>query len=306
MRRTSAGLASLLLVPALALLTACATSSAGGTIPEPAPDTPEAAQVEASTAPAEPRYAATATIIQQPGEEPQACFGAVLTSLPPQCGGPVVVGLDWADVPDAETLSDVTWGAGWVVGVYDADDFTFTLTEPVREDPPDGMQPPDPRGDLPGALDALCEDPWRGGDESAPSPNEMPLHERAAQLPGFITTYVSDGSTHLNVLLTRGSDVEAAHASLREVWPGWLCVGAPEHDGPSQDESFDAMEALGAALDQADHQGVLGSGANATRGTFSIQVILADDATRTLVEDALAPWYSPEQIVISSTLTPVL
>lgn len=105
------------------------------------------------------RYTTSAFIIQQGDEPPELCLSTVMESNPPQCGGPTVVGLDWADVPDAETVMGVTFGSAWVVGTY-ADE-TFTLTEPVSSDPPAGHAPPGstpptyspPSGDAPSAED---------------------------------------------------------------------------------------------------------------------------------------------------------
>lgn len=54
----------------------------------------------------------TSTIIDS-GSGPEICIGAVLTSLPPQCNGPIIDGLvmgDWA-----ETASRVSWGERTVV-----------------------------------------------------------------------------------------------------------------------------------------------------------------------------------------------
>lgn len=315
MRRTSVGLAPLLLVPALAVLAGCATSSPGGTS-----GTPDGTGLDPDA-----RYTAHATILQ-PSEtaEPGACLGGVAESYPPQCSGPVVVGLDWADVPDAETASGVTWGMGWVVGTYDGE--TFTLTEPVRQDPPDGVESPGPWTGA--SYQPLCEDPWRGGDENALVYEEIPedwpereftdtmlspesmelvgaLQERAATLPGYVEMYVSNGLDEFNVLLTSGSDVEAAHASLREVWPGWLCVDTVGEGAPSNADAVAASEALSAAVPDPAQVGLLGWGPDTIAGTFAVTVIIETPALRAQIEEALAPWYSPDQISIQSVLIPV-
>lgn len=91
---------------------------------------------------------AAQTTILQAGEDadPELCLAGVMESYPPQCGGPVVVGLDWADVADAETASGVTWGTGWVIGTYDRQTQVFTLTEPASRRAPDGMDDSAPDG----------------------------------------------------------------------------------------------------------------------------------------------------------------
>jgi len=43
------------------------------------------------------------------GDGPELCLGGVAESLPPQCGGPKVVGWDWADVEAQGSLAGTTW-----------------------------------------------------------------------------------------------------------------------------------------------------------------------------------------------------
>ncbi len=52
-------------------------------------------------------YRGTVTVIDE-GDNPVVCT-VVLDSLPPQCGGLPLEGLDWSDVPWAETAQGVTW-----------------------------------------------------------------------------------------------------------------------------------------------------------------------------------------------------
>ena len=258
-------------------------------------------------------YARSATLIQQGDEEPQLCLGMVLQSLPPQCGGPVLVGLDWDDVADAETVGGVTFGSGWVVGTFDGE--TFTLTQPVSTDPPAGAQLPTDEWTPP---PALCEDPYRGGTEGGYATETFPegevlgpdgqsaaslLQERAMALPGYVELFVSDGHSEMNVLLTEGSDVEAAHASLREVWSGWLCVEAK--DVLSNAEGQAASQALSDGNDSSNSLGLLMFNADTVDGTFSVEVVLDDPATVATIHEILAPWYFPGQILIDSALKPL-
>lgn len=71
---------------------------------------------------------AQATVLQKDGEEPQLCLGAVAQSLPPQCGGPPILGWNWATVDQSETASGVTWGSYAITGTWDA--AAFTVTQP--------------------------------------------------------------------------------------------------------------------------------------------------------------------------------
>ena len=57
-------------------------------------------------------YAGNAFVLDD-GDGPEVC-GAVMDSLPPQCSGPRLIGLDWSDVPWAESAQGVTWTTMYV------------------------------------------------------------------------------------------------------------------------------------------------------------------------------------------------
>lgn len=244
-------------------------------------------------------YAHT-TLLQEGDGEPELCLGGVMESYPPQCGGLVVVGLDWDDVADAETASGTTWGTGWVVGTYDAEAGTFTLTGPVSGSPPDGVDVPTAE---PVDFPQLCDDPYRGGDEEfdATSPEGMAAQDAlmasATGLDGYIGLYVSDGASEFNVLVQ--ADAESAHDALREVWPGWLCVATGV--GATEADRLAAQDALHDELRDT----VLGSGAGGPDGVLEVHVLLADQATTEAVLAAVEPWLTPEQVVVHGTLRPV-
>jgi hypothetical protein len=71
---------------------------------------------------------AQATVLQKDGEAPELCLGLVAESYPPQCGGPPILGWDWASVEQAERASGVTWGTYAITGTWDA--AAYTVTEP--------------------------------------------------------------------------------------------------------------------------------------------------------------------------------
>lgn len=239
------------------------------------------------------------TILQEPGGQPQLCLGGVAESYPPQCGGPEVVGLDWADVPGREEASGVTWGEAFVVGTYDGE--RFTLTEPPSAEPPAGWEPPEaPPSDFP----QLCDDPHRGGDEGFDPNSETGMAAQGElgamleSLEGYVGSWVSDGSSFFNVLVT--GDAEQAHAALREVWPGPLCV--EQRDVATADDLQAAQEALhaGAAADL-----VLSSGAGGTDGLLHVGVVLADPATVGTIHELVSPWLTPEQVKVTGALLPL-
>jgi hypothetical protein len=60
-------------------------------------------------------------------EGPELCLGAVIESLPPQCSGPVVDGLDFGDW--SETASGVTWGQRTVTLAWPPDDRLELVSE---------------------------------------------------------------------------------------------------------------------------------------------------------------------------------
>ena len=75
------------------------------------------------------RFRVLATVLESPDHGPQLC-AAVAQSLPPQCGGPDLVGWDW-DTVDHEAANGTTWGDYLVTGVWDDATTAFTLTEPA-------------------------------------------------------------------------------------------------------------------------------------------------------------------------------
>ncbi|TGO06426.1 hypothetical protein [Serinibacter arcticus] len=230
------------------------------------------------------------------------CIGPMPAIYPaPPCGGPRVDGLDWDDVPGATTVDGTTSGRGYLVGTYA--DRTLTLTRTPAAEPPGSAAPSDEWGTV--SFDALCTDPWRGGDEAAAAEPEAAeaqndLVAAAAALPGYVTTYVSDGAQQLNVVVSADEgDADAAHASLREVWPGWLCVA--EKDLPT---SQDVAAAQSAVHGSDGVSGVMSSGSGVD-GVLAVDVEVADTATVAAIEEAVSPWLTPAQVRVTGALRPV-
>lgn len=75
---------------------------------------------------------------------PELCLGPVAESWPPQCGGPALVGWDWAEHEgDYDQQGDVRWGVFSVTGTWDGTTFTASAAEapepgavPPAEEPP--------------------------------------------------------------------------------------------------------------------------------------------------------------------------
>ncbi|MCJ1711930.1 hypothetical protein MT344_12170 [Clavibacter michiganensis subsp. phaseoli] len=109
------------LLAAVAVLSGCAAGAAD-TAPVP-------------TAPERPADELTArAFVLDGGDGAELCLGGVGESLPPVCGGPPIVGWDWADVEDEESQSGSTWGDYEVVGTWDGTSFTLTRA-PESYDP---------------------------------------------------------------------------------------------------------------------------------------------------------------------------
>jgi hypothetical protein len=112
------------LIIAVAALSGCAV---GGPGTAPTPDAPVAADRLADEL-------TTRTMVIDYGDGAALCVGGVGESLPPSCGGPDIIGWDWADVDDEESRSGATWGDYEVFGTWDGTSFTLTRT-PESYDP---------------------------------------------------------------------------------------------------------------------------------------------------------------------------
>ncbi|GEP35853.1 hypothetical protein NSZ01_36210 [Nocardioides szechwanensis] len=88
------------------------------------------------------------TLVLDDGDGVELCLGGAADSLPPQCGGPTLVGWDWADVDDEtyESASGVRWGEFAVTGTYDGSDFTPTEVVPADEYDASQLPPYEPPG----------------------------------------------------------------------------------------------------------------------------------------------------------------
>lgn len=78
-----------------------------------------------------PRYEYVGTVSQDPGADPMMCFGFYDLFAPPHCDGFPVLGLDWDEVPGANTSTDTTWATLRLVGTFDGT--VFTVTQPPEE-----------------------------------------------------------------------------------------------------------------------------------------------------------------------------
>ncbi|GAA5167638.1 hypothetical protein [Ornithinimicrobium tianjinense] len=241
-------------------------------------------------------------LMQSSADAPvEICVGGVAESLPPQCGGPVLRGaFSWEEL-QPERAAGVTWADGvWVVGTYDAEageGGTFTLTRPVSTEPPEGFARPTPEQS---AFPQLCDDPFRGGQEGYADPADQEELGRALQdLDGYVTSWVSDGSSMFNVVVTSDTDAEETHGRLREVWKGGLCVES--RDLPPEQDVRAAQDALAKRFSEL---GLLGAGSGVS-GLLDVGVVVTDRQTVDAVRETVAPWLTPDQVVITGALRPL-
>lgn len=175
------------------------------------------------------RFQTVGTVLESPEHGPQFCY-YVAESYPPQCGGPDIVGWDWAAV-EAESANGTRWGSYEVTGSWDGT--TFTLTEPVTATTGssypirayDFSAPcPEPAGGWPAVPPELADDPaaWEAG------------HAALHALPELSALWIDQGYTghaepdartsrYVVVLRTTG-DVAAMEAAAAAAWSGPVCV----------------------------------------------------------------------------------
>lgn len=179
-------------------------------------------------------YETNATVLEQ-GEGmaldahgPELCLGIVLTSLPPQCGGPPITNWDWNSVEGEEAAGGTTWGEYHVVGSYDGE--TFTVTE---AGPPEISSVPEDEPDF----ETLCEPPPDGWELTAWSEISDAADAYVQAQPDFVhdwITYVKKPTEDVmdpgpyiwNIVFT--GDAERHEAEIRELWSGPLCVVAQD------------------------------------------------------------------------------
>lgn len=155
------------------------------------------------------------TFVMDTGDGAELCLGGVGESLPPVCGGPKVVGWDWAEVEDEESLSGSTWGDYEVHGTWDGNAFTLTRT-PMPYDPRAASTPlPDPTPGVPAdpaAIARAMED-----YSSAMSAPGGPLGVGEYQGRVSVGVIHDDGTQQAAADAEYGKDVVEIYSALRPV-----------------------------------------------------------------------------------------
>ncbi len=270
-----------------------------------------AATTDPSGAGSGQQYTATATVLESPEHGPQLCLGGVAESLPPQCGGPDIVGWSWDDVDDFESASGTTWGAYTVVGTYDGE--AFRLTEPpqpaVEPEIPDSPQFWTP-----------CDEPtggWAVVDEDTATDEAMneaiayaeaqadhagtwldqsinPALADEADLSPEDMEAVANDPTKLVLNFRFTGDVDRHEQQLREIWGGALCVSAAEH-------TMAGLQEIQLQIHDDYGTDILGSGIDTEIGYVELMVALDDGSLQRELDER----YGEGLVRVYSALQPV-
>lgn len=176
-------------------------------------------------------YAGFGTILDKEGVGPQLC-SAVARSLPPQCQGLPVVGLDWGEVPWSETAGDTTWATAGVVGTFDGS--ALTLTEAPTQDSP--IQHPNDTTDF----TSPCPVPdggWAVVDAGTATNGAFEQARAYAEAqPGFSGLWVDNldplpnedeyGPDRFVANFSFTSDLDVHRSALAAIYGGPMCVSA--------------------------------------------------------------------------------
>jgi hypothetical protein len=224
------------------------------------------------------RFKATGMVLEKDGTGPVLCLGSILESMPPQCGGPKVVGWSWTKAAHA-SQGGVQYGLYDVVGRYDGT--TVTLTEPAQE------QKGGPTIQTVDPFVTPCPAPaggWRPVHLTTATDAAFSAATALAQKqPGYAMLWIDQNvvidtsaantsnagyndPTKLILNIATKGDQAAMTRTLRRVWGGSLCVsGAPRTEA----ELVVIQDSL------TRTPGLLSSSVNGRSGSVELDLILA-------------------------------
>ena len=246
-------------------------------------------------------YEADTTVLESADHGPMLCLGAIADSYPPQCGDVPLENWEWGSVEGEESASGTTWGSFHVVGTYDGTSFTLIEAGPLQPSPREHGDP----------VDTPCAEPeggWVSVDASRATEEDMLATMHAAEdepdYAGFWIDHVVEpgegpvvpGGIIANVAFT--GDVERHTAQIRQRWGGPLCV--VEHEWTMDALERAHRELRGAVGSELGLQ-LLGSGISMNRNRVEAGVVVADDETRSVVDER----YGEGAVLLVPALTPV-
>ena len=242
------------------------------------------------------------------GKGAEACLSGVLDSLPPQCGGPTLVGWDWAEHEgDFEERATTRWGDFVITGVFDGESIRPSAIVAAKD-----YDAPEPVDDL--DWHTPCPEPdggWAPVDTATTTEKGIQAASRVASgLPDYAEMWVdlsmnpvSDEEpggiewefassdpryTIVNVSVT--DDLSRAEAAVREVWGGPLCVSRALHTN---------RELEGIQGELTEIPGMLSSDYGEDR--VNVYVTYDDGSLQAWADQA----YGDGVVVVSSALVPV-
>jgi hypothetical protein len=196
------------------LLSACAGPAGPASDGNQPDDAPAATALPTPSAPGP--VSAVATVLQEGDGPPELCLGGVAESLPPQCGGPEIVGWDW-DAVEADSAQGTTWGEYAVEGTWDGETFRLTQAAPAPAEWP--AYPDDPRLDRDNAGAVGADMP-----ESEAQELQNEVFDHLGGLSGWIengyvwvTVIYDDGSIQRYADDKYGADTVAVQSALRDI-----------------------------------------------------------------------------------------
>jgi len=256
------------------------------------------------------------TVLAKPGEEPVLCLGVVLTSAPPQCDGPPIVGWDWTKAPaEVGSYNGYRWVDAYVVGTYDGTHFTLTRppvgslswTGPTDVETPDGQPtpcPPPPGG-------------WKVVDPAKTTARALlQAGDAAHRLPGYVSSRwdtapgralpapsgnatasaVGPGAPLATVLTVWVSeDAAGAERTLRSIWGGMLCVITPSRSSEDVQRDIDRLS------ERASELGLLSVMSDQTSAVVKV-VVVHDDGG---LQRRLDADYGVGRVTVTSALKPM-
>lgn len=277
--------------------------TAGGTRPSDYASPPTSPS-SSPAATAGPELTATGLVLQNEAGAAELCLGGVNESYPPQCGGPAIVGWNWAAVEGEESAAGTTWGEYEVWGTWDGESFTPTRQSiPIDRDEPGqavpatnplatrctppagGWVPVDPATTTATAISAAraraesLAGYTAAWPDSSPWPDEVPSEEKPVDPTHVVFNVLSTGDP---------SEVERA---MREVWGGALCIEQTEH---SETELLAVTKLLG----DSPPEGLLSWGP--VRDTIEASVFYDDGSIQQVLDED----YGVGVITVTSRLVP--
>lgn len=254
----------------------------------------------------EGRYRVLATVLESPEHGPQLCY-AVATSLPPQCGGPDIVGWDW-DGLEYESASGTRWGEYLVTGKWDAAAETFTLTEPPLngDEAPESERPAGPETNF-GTPCPAPDGGWRPLDPAKAAHEALERAISAARAePDFAgawldQSYLTEPGTAegeandpqrlvLNLRFT--GDLVRHETQIREIWGGAICVIPAVYSLADRD---DIRQEVTAALGQ------LSSTVDEVTGTVHVTLTVATEPEQSQLDAR----FGPGVVILTGWLRPI-